>query len=682
MEARHLLAADGWYNVDLPADVNDDGLVTPVDALLVANVVYANEGGSVMLTADNPASVYPDVNNDGQIGMADMTAVTNEFGGGSGGDAGSGNALQTNATTSPTTSSGSGTATMMTSMSSSSGGGVGGGGAGGSSTSIAYYTVAVDSPTVSEDGGNLEFTITLHGDVPGGATIHYTTGSGGGAAATPSSGFHVNNPYASPLDYVWKQDQVVLSNDGDTATVQVQVLDDVWVEQDETVDLTIDSVTNNPMAVNGVSHQYDAVHSTTVGTGTIDDNDAALVKLLPFQHLNSQEGSSGSGLPQFNRTFRAQLNNPVDAEVTVNMTVTPGTANGSDYSIPPNQVIKFGVGSSFSNHFHVDIVGDRIIELDEDYTVSIAGVSVGGGRDVQLDPNPANVSIKDTIGNDDRGTINLVAAWSLTRTETAPDALEDQWTVTSPLSGLPQTIQFEVRLKHDDGDYANVAIDVPVTVNWQTVNGSAIIGGTGPGSTDYTGGSGAIISSTRLFGVLPVAVVADAVAEPDQWFKVELVGTLDWGPMVTARPVTLGNTSLTAWIRGDDYATINIGGGVAVTEKGAGMLQDLGFVVSLTGLIDRSVSVSVNDIPGNGAGGPHATPGTGGDYLLMTNSVSFAPLWSTTQTGAAVVRVYGDNISEPDEYFSVLLGVLTDNGLAPFIGIGTNLSVGKIINDD
>jgi len=103
------------------------------------------------------------------------------------------------------------------------------------------------------------------------------------------------------------------------------------------------------------------------------------------------------------------------------------------------------------------------------------------------------------------------------------------------------------------------------------------------------------------------------------------------------------------------------------------------------GAIDRDISVSVVDIPGNGDNGPAATSGTGGDYLLMptSTSISFAAGGGATQTG--IVRIYGDTENEEDvEYFRILLVGITDNGLAPFISINNEADyvTGGIADND
>ncbi len=679
LETRNLLAADGWFNVNQPADVNADGVVTPIDALLVANVVYENSGESVTLTADNPGSIYPDVNNDGEIGESDFTEIANQVGGGSGSDAGSGNALQANEATTPVAAVGVGAATMMMSMSASgSGDGEGGGNVPG--TSSVYFGVEVGNASVKEDGGSLDFTITLHGDVPNGATIHYMSGSG--TATTSSAAGDTNTPYSPPKDYVWIQGTVVLAADGDTAIVSVPVLDDVWVESNETVTLTIDSVTNDTSPIDGVSHQYDSQNSVLLGIGTIVDDDTAFATLAPHQNVGAKEGTVAD---HWNRTFKAQLSNPVDAEVTVGLTVAPGTATGADYSVPANQVIKFGVGDTVSNLFQVNITNDLIIELNEDYTVTLGSVS--GGRDVRLDPDSAKLSVTDTIVNDDSGTINIVPSWVATKAETTADALEGEWGAK----------YFRLILRHDEfPSDSRVAIDIPVDVKWRAVNGSAKIGGSGPGSNDYAGGTvvyssgqtamgseGTVTGGAYAFGSLPIAILDDSVAEPDESFGIELVQIV-WPENIEARAVSLGSSSTNVMIRGDDYATLSITGGGLTTEGDSGF-TDTAFSVSLVGAIDRDISVSVVDIPGDGNGGAQATPGTSGDYLLLpaSTSISFAAVGATTQAGT--VRIYGDTDDEADEeYFRILLSGISDNGLGPFIGIDSNADyiVGGVSDDD
>ena len=97
LEGRALLAADwlvsDYWNGSRPADVNADGSVAPLDALLVINEINAFGSHAVMGPAatqpsgegENPAAsggrIYRDTNNDGMISPIDALLVINELNG-------------------------------------------------------------------------------------------------------------------------------------------------------------------------------------------------------------------------------------------------------------------------------------------------------------------------------------------------------------------------------------------------------------------------------------------------------------------------------------------------------------------------------------------------------------------------------------------------------------------------
>ena len=58
-------------------DVNNDGVVSPLDALLVINELSSGNGGAV--SAFNHAAMYPDVNADGFVSPIDALIVINEL---------------------------------------------------------------------------------------------------------------------------------------------------------------------------------------------------------------------------------------------------------------------------------------------------------------------------------------------------------------------------------------------------------------------------------------------------------------------------------------------------------------------------------------------------------------------------------------------------------------------------
>lgn len=73
------LVANPWQNPVLPEDVNNDGVVTPLDALLLIGSINANGSRGLPLVPEGNDSIPPywDANGDGQISPADVLFVIN-----------------------------------------------------------------------------------------------------------------------------------------------------------------------------------------------------------------------------------------------------------------------------------------------------------------------------------------------------------------------------------------------------------------------------------------------------------------------------------------------------------------------------------------------------------------------------------------------------------------------------
>ncbi|MEZ6089513.1 MAG: dockerin type I domain-containing protein [Pirellulaceae bacterium] len=73
LESRLLLSADSFHNFLSPNDVNDDGSLTPVDALYVLNRISSKAGGEDVRVG------FPDVNDDQAITPVDALSVINSI---------------------------------------------------------------------------------------------------------------------------------------------------------------------------------------------------------------------------------------------------------------------------------------------------------------------------------------------------------------------------------------------------------------------------------------------------------------------------------------------------------------------------------------------------------------------------------------------------------------------------
>lgn len=74
LETRRQLAGDSLHNFLLPLDVNDDGRVEPIDALVILNRINRGVAGSV-----SDASKFFDVNDDGVVAPIDALRIINSL---------------------------------------------------------------------------------------------------------------------------------------------------------------------------------------------------------------------------------------------------------------------------------------------------------------------------------------------------------------------------------------------------------------------------------------------------------------------------------------------------------------------------------------------------------------------------------------------------------------------------
>jgi len=76
LESRRLLT--GWHNAALPADVNGDSFVVPLDALIVLTTLGSQQTSAIAVTGE-PEQMAPflDVDNNGEVSAADALGVLN-----------------------------------------------------------------------------------------------------------------------------------------------------------------------------------------------------------------------------------------------------------------------------------------------------------------------------------------------------------------------------------------------------------------------------------------------------------------------------------------------------------------------------------------------------------------------------------------------------------------------------
>ncbi|WP_164489993.1 Calx-beta domain-containing protein [Runella sp. SP2] len=216
------------------------------------------------------------------------------------------------------------------------------------------------------------FNVTLDKEVVGGFTVAYTTNDG--TATTTDNDYQDND---GSLNFV--------GTVGEVHTITVKVNGDTKVELNENFTVALGTVTGT--FASSVST------SGSPQTATITNDDNATVSLAG--NVSQSEATT----PQ---VFTVNLSNPVDVDVTLNFATTNGTATTGDYT-SVNQTVTFPAGTTTAQTVDVAISNDNIVEIDEDYNVTLSALSASS-RDVTFGPKTTGTG---TIINNDNTTITL-----------------------------------------------------------------------------------------------------------------------------------------------------------------------------------------------------------------------------------------------------------------------------------
>ena len=247
-------------------------------------------------------------------------------------------------------------------------------------------SLLIDSPTVSEAAGSVDFTVTL--DAASGRTVTVDYATSGGTAVSgndfnPTSGSLTFAP-GGPL----------------TQTITVPVSTDGLNEIDESFTMTLSNAVN-------------ALIPTSTGSATILDDDATAISI---GDIALTEGDSGTAAA----TFTLSLSVMSEQTITVDFATAAGTATaGMDFT-DLSQTVTIAAGT-LSRQVAVDVAGDNLSEVNETFTASLAnatgrGVSIATGSATAtiMDDDPVTVTVTGTtVTEGTGGTVTATFAVSL-----------------------------------------------------------------------------------------------------------------------------------------------------------------------------------------------------------------------------------------------------------------------------
>lgn len=507
------------------------------------------------------------------------------------------------------------------------------------------------------------------------------------------------------------------------ATVSVPIIGDFAQESQETMSLTIDSV----------SASYITISSTKkTATGTINDTDT---RSLSINSSSVTEGGTGS--------LTVSLSgNTATTAIPFTITLGGDAVSGSDYTAPTlSGSISAGASSA---SISIATTSDTVVEYDENITVTIAistgiPITTATGKltitnddkyKFELDPvsksvgeGDGSVSVQIKINQTPLSGQSTWVKWKTQTSSTTPNATAD----TDYTSVAATTVNFNpgdtsktisVTIKEDlldDGDeYFDIYLDsknsnadwvstaarkstVKITDNDSSslsiddINVSEAIGtasitvrlngptlgtaatfkystGTYSGQADsgdfttqsnVSGSIAAGASSTTI----TVPITNDSTVEPFEKFKVVLSNA----------NISISDDTADVGINDNDTYTVSLSTPSDVIESAT--TQRFTASISPTPLSGTSVTLNYTT-KGTPTAGTTATAGS--DFTSKTGSITFSP---TTTSVDIDVTILADTTAESDETYFLELNTLSSN--AVFQGGGSTLSKsGKIIDDD
>ena len=360
-----------------------------------------------------------------------------------------------------------------------------------------------------------------------------------------------------------------------------------------------------------------------IGTGTIQNDDSAEIS------VGNVSDPESNGPFEFDVT----ITNPVDVDVTVLFSTSDGTATtlDNDYTAVSMQLVTFPAGSTMAQTVNVPVINDNKVELDETFTVTISDL-VAMGRLVTI----MNAMGTGTIQKDEMAEISVGNVSDLE----ANGPFVFEVTITNP-------------------------VDVDVTVLFSTSDGTATTL-----DNDYTAVTLQLVTfpaGSTIVQTVNVPVIYDNKVELDETFMVTISDLMAMG-----RSVTIMSAMGTGTIQNDDMAFVTIDS-VSMDEGNTGDMTEFIFTVTLEGEVDAVVSLNYTTMDST------ATV-AGMDYEMSSGMLMFSANGGSMQMQTITIIVIGDEDSEGDEYFKVMVSDL--DAMGRDVQIATTIGLGTILDDD
>ena len=379
---------------------------------------------------------------------------------------------------------------------------------------VALVSITANDPVAGEPADDAQFTVSMTNPSDSPTTIAYSV------AGTASSG----------QDFVALLGTITLPAGVTSGTIDVAVIDDLIIEGNEDVTITLTSIVSGDANIS-----IDTAND--VDTATIADDDVAQFQLTGVATVN--EGAIASYQLDLNGTLQS------GESAAVQLSIADNTTTAADYAsfdsavaaavaayAGPGAVAWDGTTLTFTSDgtgemapLVIDLlaINDAIVEGVEQYNVSITSATSTTGLAVTIDPlnNSVDTDIQDTI--DAVGTALDKASFSIAGAASVGESSTTDYTVTIDATlQAAELAAVDIALTNVDTTAGDVtAINAAVNAAVATYNASGQ-----PGSVMWDGTTLTFTSDgTGPMGdlIIQIEAIADGFLEGPEDYSLSLV---------------------------------------------------------------------------------------------------------------------------------------------------------------
>ncbi len=464
--------------------------------------------------------------------------------------------------------------------------------------------LSIENITEDEDVGNMVFTVTLNGDVPGGTTVNYSF-----TDVSATGGVDYDNTIGPTLFF--------FGVDGETRTITVAIIDD-FVEEDDNEDFIVQlSVPTNGV---GLSGGGDA-------RGRIRDNDTSGINISPIIGNTNEAGGTA--------TFTVSL----DSQPTANVVIALSSSDPSEGTVPVS-IIKTPANWNVNTVVTVTGVDDDIVDGDVIYTIVTGNVT-------SADPNynafGAGSIPNLQVTNEDDDVVGItISPISGNTTEAGGTA-----TFTVTLDSQPTANVFIALSSNDASEGTVPALVIKTPVNW---NANTVVTVTGvddnlvDGDVVYTIVTGNVTSFDPNYNALGGGSIPDLqVTNEDN----DAIG-INISP-ISGNTTEAGGTA-TFTVSLDSEPTANVVIPLSSSDASEGTVPTS--VTKTPGNWNANTTVTVTGVDDNFVDGNVA-------YTIVTGNITSADANYNALSGAAAANVAV--INEDDDSVGINISPISGN---------------------